>query len=270
MEKDSNQPEMQLSAKAYLQRMVNEYRITKGVRAFQDNKALLQEISTKYGIPTTVIVAVWGIESSYGAFLGSWDVIEALVTLAFQSQKMSRANYFKEELIQALLLLDEGQLCVGDRRLKGSWAGAMGQCQFMPSSLRQYGVDYDEDGFKDIWQSHADVFASMANYLHMHGWKVDSLLAHKVFVPENIDKNVIGLKVKKTIIEWKHNHNVHGLDEQFEQLPIEMVSLVAPEGPSGATYLVGDNFRALMRYNTSSLYCLAVYELANEILKRVG
>lgn len=263
LELDLNKPEVKLSGESYITRFVSDNRISNGLVAFKEHLPLLNEVAGKYGVPSPVLVAIWGIESNYGAFTGNWDTVQALLTLAYGSVEQRRASFFREELMHMLRIIEQGHACPGDRRLKGSWAGAMGQCQFMPSSFQTYAVDYDGDGCKDIWESHADVFASMANYLQLHGWKKECPIAQKVTVPETLDTSVFGLTVKKTLAEWNNYYKLQVLEQEY--LQDETASLVAPDGVRGPVYLVFNNFTTIMRYNPSVLYAIAVYELSNII-----
>ncbi len=162
---DQKQPEKKLTKEEYLANVISEQRIEKGRELMQENKALLDDISKKTGVEPEYIVALWGLESGYGANTGKFSIVSALATLAYEGR---RRDFFESELISALLIIDEGHATMAD--LKGSWAGAMGQCQFMPSSYLAYAVDYDGDGRIDIWNNKADVFASIANYLSTVGW----------------------------------------------------------------------------------------------------
>lgn len=266
LELDSNQPEVKLSADAYVARMVNDLRISNGVKALRENFPILNEIAAKYGVPAPILVAIWGVESNYGSFSGNWDTVQALVTLAYGSGEQ-RARFFREELIHALRMIEEGHGPHGDIKLKGSWAGAMGQCQFMPSSFQTYAVDYDEDGCKDIWESRADALASIANYLQLHGWMKGCPVAQKVTMPETLDTSVLGLSVKKTLAEWNDSYEVNILEKE-ESLQHETASLIAPDGPKGRAYLVFNNFNTIMRYNPRILYAVAVHELSNMIANK--
>ncbi|KAH8939951.1 hypothetical protein BDL97_15G063300 [Sphagnum fallax] len=222
-----NAPEVKLSLDAYLKRMVDEGRILSGVTAFQDNSLLLANIFEEYGVPAPILVSIWGIETSYGAYTGKWDVIQALVTLGFTSEQATRREYFREQLVEAMLMLEAGHGPSGNRQLLGSWAGAMGQCQFMPSSFRQYAVDYDGDGHTDIWDSQADVLASMANYLKNHGWKNGGPLFQKVSLAKKVDKSLLGVGVKKTVADWQSKHGVCTDADSKTPLSLdEMTSLV--------------------------------------------
>ncbi|KAL3690463.1 hypothetical protein R1sor_016772 [Riccia sorocarpa] len=270
MELDSNKPEVKLTLEAYLKNMNTAYRVNKGVAGFQENELLLTEISNKYGVPSPILVAIWGIESSYGGYTGNWDVLRALVTLAFASGEPRRAQFFRGELLQALQIIQEGHGPQSGAPLRGSWAGAMGQCQFMPSSFQAYGVDYDGDGRKDIWESRADMFASMANYLERHGWQRGDLIALKVQLPDDFDESQLGLKVQRPVQEWVNKYKVRTDEGQPDPPPEEMASLIAPDGLTGSAFLVFHNFRVVMRYNISILYATAVWQLALQIMEGLG
>lgn len=165
---DRKQPESKLTLEEYLAKTVTEQRINQGRELLAENKVILDGIAHKYNVPPQYIIALWGIETSYGNNTGGFSTIEALATLAYDGR---RSDYFRGELMSALKIIDQGHIAVYD--MEGSWAGAMGQCQFMPSSFLAYAVDHDGDGKRDIWNTEADVFASIANYLHSSGWNND-------------------------------------------------------------------------------------------------
>lgn len=165
VELDRKQPESTLTYKQYLKRVLPKSRIAKAKQLYRENLSLLRRIGAQYGVQPQYIVALWGMESSFGENTGGYNVIEALATLAYDGR---RSNYFRGELLDALTILDQGHIAT--QNMTGSWAGAMGQCQFMPKSFLRFAVDADGDGHKDIWRNKADVFASIANYLHREGW----------------------------------------------------------------------------------------------------
>lgn len=165
IELDRKQPEGRLTLEEYLEKTISTTRITEGREAFAEHQLLLSKVESKYAVPAQVIVALWGIETSYGNNTGGFDIVAALATLAYDGR---RSAYFRGELINALWILDAEHISKDD--FQGSWAGAMGQCQFMPTSFLKYAVDFDGDGKRDIWYTNADVFASIANYLHSEGW----------------------------------------------------------------------------------------------------
>lgn len=165
IELDRKQPESTMTLHQYLKRVVPEQRIRKARGLYEKHHALLKEVGERYGVQPRYIVALWGIESNFGERMGDYSIVEALATLAYDGR---RSAYFRNELFNSLTILQEGHISPGD--MKGSWAGAMGQCQFMPTSFLRYAVDQDGDGHKDIWNNEADVFASIANYLSSEGW----------------------------------------------------------------------------------------------------
>ena len=165
VELDKSQPEFKLTLDQYLKRVVTPTRIKKANQKYNENKKLLTQISKHYGVQPRFIVALWGIETDFGRLTGGFSVISALTTLVYDGR---RYDYFKKELINALKIVNGGHITIN--KMTGSWAGAMGQCQFMPSSFINYATDWDKDGSKNIWTSKPDVFASAANYLKRVGW----------------------------------------------------------------------------------------------------
>lgn len=168
---DRKQPEIKITLEEYLEKTVIDSRIKNGKNELAGNKELLDSITKKYAVPSNVIVALWGMETGYGENVGNFNVIAALATLAYDGR---RSDFFRGELINALRIMEAEKMSVDD--FQGSWAGAFGQCQFMPSSFLKYAVDFDGDGKRDIWYTQADVFASIANYLHSEGWNPDEAI----------------------------------------------------------------------------------------------
>lgn len=165
---DRKQPEKKLTFEEYLDKVYTRQRVDEGRRHYAENKELLEKIAAQYGVPARFIVALWGMETSYGENMGSFEIVEALATLAYEGR---RADFFRKELLNTLKIIqNEGYPA---SHMIGSWAGAMGQCQFMPSSYLRYAVDYNGDGKRDIWETQADVFASIANYLASEGWRAN-------------------------------------------------------------------------------------------------
>ncbi|KAG0585028.1 hypothetical protein KC19_3G252200 [Ceratodon purpureus] len=274
--KKKTMPEVKLTLDDYLKRMVDERRVSIGASRLKENSELLTEVSQKFGVPVQFLVAIWGIETNYGSYMGNWDIIQSLATMGFTEELDFRRKYFRGELLEALRMLEKGTAergtgPQGQKRLQGSWAGAMGQCQFMPTSFREYAVDFDGDGRKDIWESKPDIFASIANYFKEHGWKQGGPIFQKVQVPKKLDKDLVGSRVVKSVLDWEHKHGVHLNPGTAPALPPdEMASLLMPNGPKGNAYLVCNNFRVILRYNSSDFYGFAVCELARLIQERAS
>jgi membrane-bound lytic murein transglycosylase B len=182
IELDRKQPESTLTLEEYLAKVINAKRIEKGREMIAEHRDLLKKISTEYGVAPEYIVALWGIETNYGSNTGGYSTVSALATLAYEGR---RSEFFRGELLNLLRILDADHISVDD--VKGSWAGAMGQCQFMPSSFLNFAVDHDGDGKRDIWNTQADVFASIANYLNRSGWNNQASVEakHKVLMKWN-------------------------------------------------------------------------------------
>ncbi len=259
IELDRRQPEGRFTFQEYSQRVLSASRIERGRELYREHKGLLEQVARDYGVQAPVIVALWGVESSYGAYHGDFPVIAALATLAYDGR---RAAFFRAELLHALKIVDQGDVTAA--RMSGSWAGAMGQSQFMPSSYQAYAVDYDHDGRRDIWTTLPDVFASIANYLAKAGWNDRYTWGREVRLPPTIDGSLAGLQQPKPLPEWQALgvRRADGTD-----LPVASVSasLVRTDEGQGPAYLVYDNFRVLMAWNRSTYFALTVGQLADLI-----
>ncbi len=207
-------------------------------------------------------MALWGIETNYGEHSGSFPVIQSLVTLAYDER---RGPYFRRELFDALRVLDAGHIPL--ERMKGSWAGAMGQCQFMPSSFRRFAVDAEGNHRIDIWDSVPDVLASTANYLASAGWKDDQTWGRPVRLPKNFDFSLAGLDTRLPLSRWQALGVRRSNGRALPRRNLE-ASLIAPEGPEGPAYLVYDNFRVLLAWNRSKSFAVAVGTLADRVAGR--
>ncbi len=260
IELDRRQPEFTLTFTQYRDRVVPLSRIKKGRRKLAENSALLREIGTKLGVQPRFIVALWGIETDFGRVTGGFPVIPALVTLAFDGR---RSAYFRKELHNALRILDEGHIT--PKAMVGSWAGAMGQSQFMPSSFLAHAMDYDGDGRRDIWTTRADVFASAANYLAKSGWRADQTWGREVELPADFSPALADLKVRKPISAWQAMgvRRADGGDLPARQLS---ASIVLPEkGKMSPAYMVYSNYRTTLLWNRSTYFALAVGLLSDGI-----
>jgi membrane-bound lytic murein transglycosylase B len=259
VELDRKQPEFTLTFRQYMDRVAPTARVKKGRRLLRENRALLDEVGAKFGVQPRFLVAFWGIESDFGRLTGGFPVIHALATLAYDGR---RSAYFRGELINALKILDGGHIKLA--KMSGSWAGAMGQSQFMPSSFLAYAVDYDGDGRKDIWNTKADVFASAANYLARVGWKGDQTWGRPVRLPEGFDAGLASLKVRKRLSEWQGLGVRHADGSDLPKRDLA-ASLVLAEGPGSPAFLAYGNYRAILKWNRSTFFALAVGSLAERI-----
>jgi membrane-bound lytic murein transglycosylase B len=259
IELDRKQPEFTLTFRQYMERMVPDARVEKGRQKFREHSALLETIGAKYGVQPRFIVAFWGIETDFGRVTGGFPVIEALATLAYDGR---RSAYFRKELLFALEIVDAGH--VAPKSMVGSWAGAMGQTQFMPSSFRSFAVDHDGDGRIDLWTNVGDVFASAANYLARSGWKGDQTWGRPVRLPKGFDAKLVGTGTSKTLGEWQRL-GVRRLDGgDLPQRGLK-ASVVLAEGPNEPAFLVYSNYQTILKWNRSVFFAVAVGYLADRI-----
>ncbi|MCS6878964.1 MAG: lytic murein transglycosylase [Geminicoccaceae bacterium] len=259
LEADRRQPERRLRFTEYLERVVNEARIRRGRELAAVHRPLLERVRMRFGVPAPIVVALWGIESSYGTRTGEYRVIDALATLAWEGR---RAELFRKELFAALEILERGER--EPHQLLGSWAGAMGQCQFLPSSYLAHAIDFDGDGRRDIWTSLPDVFGSIGQYLARAGWWPGERWGRAVRPSKAIDPALDGLERRLPLSEWSHR-GIRALDGgPLPALELE-ASLLRPEGESGPAFLVYRNFRTLMAWNRSTYFALSVGLLADRL-----
>jgi len=250
VELDRRQPEFTLTWPQYRARVLPDSRIQAARDNYGRERALLAQVEQRFGVDPGVIMGIWGIESAFGTNKGNYRLVEALSTLAFEGR---RASYFRGELINALRILDAGD--VTPARLTGGYAGAMGQPQFMPSSYLRLAVDFDGDGKRDIWDSKPDVFGSIANYLAKSGWRRGEPWGQAVRVPPG---TMGGRDNKRPLGEWMRA-GVTRIDGSPFARPDAMGGLVVPDGITpGEGFMVYGNFAAIRRYNPSDFYALAV------------
>jgi len=275
---DRRQPEFTQTFAQYIDARLSQSRIAAGQKALADNRAALDAVAAAYHVQPRFIVAIWGMETNYGAFTGSFPVIAALATLAFDGR---RSAYFRRELINALKIVDAGHITPA--AMKGSWAGAMGQAQFMPSSFLTFARDFDGDGRDDIWGSKADVFASIANYLAKNGWRDDQTWGRRVMLPSGFEEKLPGLapaKPPRSCRRALKDHSRRLVLDEWQALGLRRLdgrdlpgralaaSFVQPDGPGGMGFLTYGNYRSLLRYNCSNFYAAAVGLLADRIAGR--
>ena len=264
IELDRKQPEFTLTLEEYLNNTVTEGRMNKGKKYNSEYNSLLNQISDEFGVQPRFILALWGIETSFGKFTGSFNVIRSLSTL---SHDLRRREFFTDELINALTIVDQGHIEAVD--MMGSWAGAMGQNQFMPSSFLSYATDYNNDSKKDIWNTQSDVFASTANYLSSSGWDSNQTWGREVIVSKEIDPEIItvsakSIKISRKIPEWSKLGVTNVDGSKLPNVNIDAY-LVYPEGNSGRKFLVYGNFKTIMKWNRSLFFGISVGKLSDMI-----
>ena len=259
IELDRNQPEFKLDFWEYVGRVVSNARIEQGRVHLELHREMLEDVQSRYGIPPPVLVAAWGVESNYGRTQGSLSVISSLVTLAYDER---RSAFFRGELLHALRIIDESHIELDD--MKGSWAGAMGQLQFMPSTFVDYARDGDGDGRKDIWNNPADAVESAANFMASAGWRAGIIWGRQVQLPAEFDTALQGLDTRKTLNEWQALgiRMIGGAD--LPNVAVEGSVILPAEGIEPA-FMVYQNYRAIMRWNRSHLFAISVGHLADRI-----
>ena len=264
IELDRKQPEFTLTLDEYLNNTVTKGRMNKGKKYYNDYSELLIEISNKFQVQPRFILALWGIETSFGRYTGSFNVIRSLSTL---SHDLRRRDFFTDELINALKIIDQGH--IKSNEMMGSWAGAMGQNQFMPSSFLNYATDFDNDSKKDIWHTQSDIFASTANYLSSSGWNNNQTWGREVKVNNEIDADLIttsakSIDISKNIQEWQKLGVVKVDGSNLPDVKIDAY-LVYPDGENGKKYLVYENFKTIMKWNRSLFFGISVGKLSDMI-----
>ena len=220
---------------------------------------LLQRVARQYGVQPRFLVSFWGMETNFGDYTGGFPVISSVATLAHDDR---RAEFFRAELFHALTILDQGHIGVKD--MNGSWAGAMGQVQFMPSTFTGYAVDGNGDGHKDIWTNLPDIFSSAANYLSEIGWDDTETWGREVRLPEGFDLDLVDLKAPKPISEWQALGVRRADGRDLPQADVDG-AIVLPAGVKGPAFLVYGNFNAIMTWNRSIYYALAVGYLSDRL-----
>lgn len=270
---DKNQPELKETLETYLPKRVPQWKIDRARKLYAENKEVLEKVAKEFGVQARFIVALWGLESNFGAIQGGHNVISSLVTLAFDGR---REALYKRQLWAALDILKSGHITLD--KFKGSWAGAMGQTQFMPTSFNAYAVDYNNDGRKDIWTTKEDAFASIANYLKQEGWNDSLTWGRQVQLPENFDSKYVlvrGTKTRKQWLEYWNDSERSLADWQAlgvrkadgSDLPNVDVraALVMPDDINGRMYLAYDNYKVFMHWNRSYYFATSVGYLSDRI-----
>ena len=258
IELDRSQPEFKLSLDEYLQKVITKSRIKKAILKYKNNKTTLDKIGDHFNVQPRFIVALWGIETDFGRVTGSFPVISSLTTLVYDGR---RGAYFEKELLNALKIIENGHITMDN--MKGSWAGAMGQCQFMPSSFIRYARDWNKDGKIDIWHTKMDVFASASNYLKEVKWNNKKTWGRKVYFKNNqkIKNNKDWYSLKK----WKSLGILNVDETELPNLDLK-ARLIIPENYQNYGYLVYSNFESLLKWNRSNYFAIAVGTLSDYLI----
>jgi len=269
IELDNRQPEFSNTFTRYLNSAVSERRVADGRAMMQRHAGLLKVLEGEYGVPGRFLVAFWGLETNYGSYTGEFPVINALATLAYDGR---RGAMFNEELINALSILDQGHITLD--RMKGSYAGAMGHTQFMPSTFLRFAVDEDKNGHIDIWGSVTDALGSSANYLKSLNWNTERTWGREVRLPADFDFRLVSLDVDakeniKPLAEWAALGLTRADGGALPSLDVQ-ASVVIPAGARGPAFLLYDNYRVILRYNRSAFYAIAIGHLADRLIGAPG
>ena len=253
---DRHQPESTLTWAQYRQRIVNDQRIALGRKLYSKHRELLARVTQRYGVEPGVIMGIWALESNYGADSGKFPIVDSLVTLAWEGR---RRAFFQSEAIDALKVLDRGDITLD--KMVGSYAGAMGQTQFMPDSVLKYSVDFNGDGRRDLWSDMGDIFASTANYLAREGWQSTLTWGRPIVLPSGFDASLAGHAKRRPLAEWAR------LGVPLPAIPMQtVVSVVLPGGAGDEAFLTyWPNYKALRSYNPPDKYCLSVGLLGDAI-----
>ncbi|SDH49712.1 membrane-bound lytic murein transglycosylase B [Pseudomonas flavescens] len=257
---DSSQPEFSRPVWEYLNGAVSPSRIARGRILLTQNRALLNQIEQRYGVDAETLVAIWGMESNFGSNIGSHNVVRSLATLAYEGRRQA---FWRSQLLAVLQILQHGD--IAPESLVGSWAGAMGQTQFMPTTYNEHAVDFDGDGKRDVWTSSADALASAAHYLQGSSWQLRQPWGFEVQLPHGFDYALADPDVRRSLSEWR----ALGIQPVSQPLSTPRddasATLLLPAGHRGPAFLLLGNFRSILRYNNSTSYALAIGLLSDSL-----
>ena len=259
IELDRSQPEFVKSFGEYFSGRVNDRRVKRGRELYAEHQDFLKQLNNRYGVPGRYLVAFWGLETNFGGYLGNMPTLDSLATLACDPR---RSKFFSEQFVTALQMVEKESLKPQD--LRGSWAGAMGHTQFMPTTYARYAVDGDGDGRIDLWGSPRDALASGANFLRQLGWQPGSRWGREVRLPDNFDYARARLDNRRTLAEWVEMGVTRADGAALPKLSMN-ASVLVPAGAEGPAFLVYDNFRVIMGWNRSEFYALSVGHLADRV-----
>ncbi|MGC7560438.1 lytic murein transglycosylase [Pasteurella sp. PK-2025] len=272
--KDPNQP-IRLNPNGttnYLNRVLTQRKVDVAEKRYWEQQTALEKASQRFGVPKEYLLALWGMESSFGYYQGSYDVLSVLATLAFEGR---RETLFSQEFVSAMKMLDRKD--ISRQRMLGSWAGAMGQTQFMPSSYLRYATDGNQDGEKDIWKNHDDVFASIARYLSSVGWNKDLPWGVEVMLTQPLDLALAGIEKEKqrSLSDWQKMGIMLKFpstenQQKWTALSATGLWLVRPDREVGRAFLVSNNYRTLLDWNRSHYFAISIGMFADRIKQQVG
>lgn len=262
---DSNQAEFSKPVWKYLETAVSEARLQRGKELLQEHKALFDKLYQTYGVESEYLLAIWGVESNFGTHLGERSVIRSLATLAHEGR---RKAFAEQQLLAALKIIDQGNMSVAD--MKGSWAGAIGHTQFIPTTYEAFAVDFDQDGKRDLVNSFADALGSAANYLAKSGWKSKQPWGQEIDLPDDFNWVMADLKNNMSLSCWEHVGLAQDIHGQSLTGAMKYAAVLLPSGSKGPAWMIYDNFKVIKRYNNANSYALAVAYLGDQIMERSG
>lgn len=269
IENDTHQSEFVKPIWTYLDSAISKKRLKTAKAMLQEHNELLSQIERHYGVQREYLVAIWGIESNFGGNYGNKSVVRSLATLAYQGR---RQEFGSKQLLAALRIIDRGD--ISPSQMIGSWAGAIGQTQFIPTTYEEYAVDFDGDGKRDLIHSLADAFASTANYLSQSGWQTGESWGQEVKLPNDFDWSLTDMQTWLSIGCWQHTgvtaFDEKSLSQYIQPHTSDLSVLLLPTGHTGPAFLVNKNFKVIKRYNNANSYALAVAYLANQMVNKVG
>ncbi|MGX5218051.1 MULTISPECIES: lytic murein transglycosylase [Pseudomonas] len=262
---DNSQPEFTRPVWEYLDGAVSPARVKQGKTLMLQERQALDRIEQRYGVNRETLVAIWGMESNFGGNIGSYNVVRSLATLAYEGRRQA---FWRSQLLAVLQILQHGD--TDPEHLVGSWAGAMGQTQFMPTTYNEHAVDFDGDGKRDVWRSSTDALASAAQYLNVSGWQMNQPWGFEVRLPAGFDYALADPEVRRTLSQWQAL-GVKPVNSSAASVPSEsMATLLLPAGHKGPAFLLMNNFRSILRYNNSTSYALAIGLLSDSLRGAAG
>ncbi len=260
----NKQPEYIRPPWEYIERMLTETRIRRGKKLLQQNKYLFQRLEKHFGVSRYILTAIWGMETNFGSYQGELGVLQSLATLSYEQSR--RQKFWRQQLFAALEIIDSGDISA--KNMKGSWAGAMGQTQFIPTTYLAHAIDFTGDGKRDIWGSSEDALGSTANYLKVSGWNSKLQWGYEVTLPKRFDYTQADLSIKKSMKAW-YKTGVRSIRNKIPNTK-DKASIFMPAGHMGPVFLVTENFRSILRYNTANIYALTAGLLSEQLQGELG